>query len=153
MNSGMKLKKNINIPKPIQKPYPQLVLGTSGKRMMDIACREADGINLIEVKPEDLPKYVNNVKDNLKKYDRDISEFEISHCCYIRLEDKQQGMDKLKIKHGTIGNQYIGTLEDVKEEIERLEELGINKMVIWSVSKSKQSEIKDPLETFARKVI
>jgi len=62
-----KLDKNINIPKPIQKPYPQLVLGTSGKRMIDIACREADGINLISLKAEDFPETINNIKKNFKK--------------------------------------------------------------------------------------
>jgi len=48
-----KLEKNRNFPKSIQKPYPQLVLGTSGKRMTDIACREADGININNVAPND----------------------------------------------------------------------------------------------------
>ena len=33
-----------NFPKPIQKPYPQIVVGTTGKRMTDIACKEADGV-------------------------------------------------------------------------------------------------------------
>ena len=149
-----KLEKNRNFPKPIQKPYPQLVLGTNKKRITDIACREADGINLIDIKPDDLPEHVNKVKLNLKKYNRDVSEFEISFCSTITLIDNQQEMDKLKVKYHTLGNQYIGYPEDVKEEMGNLEELGIDKIMLWDVKKSKQSEsIKDPLETFANKIM
>jgi len=149
-----KLEKNRNIPKPIQKPYPQLVLGTSGKRMIDIACREADGINLIRIKADDLPETVNIIKKNLKKYNRDISEFEISCCIIITFIDNQQEIDNLKVEYLPYGNHYRGFPEDVKEEMDNLEELGFGKMLLWGVSKSQQSEsIKDPLETFANKIM
>lgn len=150
-----KLEKNRNFPKSIQKPYPQLVLGTSGKRMIDIACREADGINLTDIKHDELPEYINKVKANLKKYNREVSEFEISICSNITLIDNQQEMD-LKVKyHSTdIGISIIGYPEDVKEEMDNLEELGIDKMMLWNVKMSKKSEsIKDPLETFANKIM
>ena len=149
-----KLDKNINIPKPIQKPYPQLVLGTSGKRMIDIACREADGINLISLKAEDFPETINNIKKNLKKYNRDISEFEVSCCSIITLIDNQEEIDNLKVEYLPYGNHYIGFPEDVKKEMDNLEELGFGKVTLWGVLKSKQSEsIKDPLETFASKIM
>ncbi|UCC18342.1 MAG: LLM class flavin-dependent oxidoreductase, partial [Promethearchaeota archaeon] len=36
-----KLEKHRNFPKSIQKPYPQIVIGTNhGRRMIDLACRE-----------------------------------------------------------------------------------------------------------------
>ncbi len=149
-----KLEDNINIPKPIQKPYPQIVLGTAGKRMTDIACREADGINLVSLKAEDLPKSISNIKANLKKYNRDMSEFEISYCCVITLTDNQQEVDKLKVDYQPHGNYYTGFPEDIKEEIDNLEDLGISKMFLWAVTKSRKSEsIKDPLETFANKIM
>jgi len=38
--------------------------------------------------------------------------------------------------------------------MDKLEELGITKMILWGIFKSAKSEsIKDPLEIFARKVI
>jgi alkanesulfonate monooxygenase SsuD/methylene tetrahydromethanopterin reductase-like flavin-dependent oxidoreductase (luciferase family) len=148
------LEKNLNLPKPIQKPYPQLVLGTSGKRMTDIACRDADGINLIDVKPEELPEYINRIKANLKKYNRDLSEFEISFCSTITLIDNQEEIDKLNVKYHSTGNLYRGYPEDVKEEMDNLEELGIERMMLWNVNRSRKSKsIKDPLETFANKVM
>ena len=149
-----KLEKNRNLPKSIQKPYPQLVLGTSGKRMMDIACREADGINFNDVKPDILPEYINQVKSNLKKYNRDISEFEISYCSTITLLDNQQEMEKLMVKDNVFGNQYIGFPDDVKEEMDSLEELGIDKMMLWDINKPVGAKlIKDPIETFVNKVM
>ena len=149
-----KLEKNRNFPKSIQKPYPQLVLGTSGKRMMDIACREADGINFNDVKLDKLPEYINQVKSNLKKYNRDISEFEISYCSTITLLDNQQEMEKLIVKDNVFGNQYIGFPDDVKEEIDNLEELGIDKMILWDINKPVRAElIKDPIETFVNKIM
>ncbi len=149
-----KLEDNRNFPKPIQKPYPQIVLGTASKRMTEIACRDADGINLISIKTDDIPTAINNIKANLKKYNRDISEFEISYCCVITLTDNQKEIDKLKVDYQPHGNYYTGFPEDVKEEIDNLEDLGVNKMLLWAVTKSKQSEsIKDPLETFAKKIM
>jgi len=149
-----KLEKNRNFPKSVQKPYPQLVLGTSGKRMMDIACREADGINFNDVKPDQLPEYINKVKSNLKKYKRDISEFEISYCSTITLLDNQQEMDKLIVKYNVFGTQYIGFPDDVKEEMNKLEELGIDKMILWNINKPVRAElIKDPIETFVNEVM
>ena len=148
-----KLEKNLNIPKPIQKPYPQIVLGTSGKRMTDIACREADGINLIDMNPEKLPEYVKNVKENLQKYNRDISEFEISFCSVIILTDDQEETEKLKVDYQPYGIIYTGYPEDIKEEITNLEDLGITRIMLWAVNKSEKAEIKDPLETFASKLM
>ena len=149
-----KLEKNRNFPKSIQKPYPQLVLGSSGKRMMDIACREADGINFNDIKPDQLPEYINKVKSNLKKYNRDISEFEISYCSTITLLDNQQEMDKLTVKYNVFGSQYIGFPDDVKEEMDNLEEMGIDKMMLWDINKPVRAEsIKDPIETFVNKVM
>jgi len=144
-----KIQKNTNFPKPIQRPYPQLVIGTLGKRMTDIACREADGINLVNIKPDDLPGHINKLKNSLKKYKRDISEFEISCCSVIILEERGE----LKERFDPNGIYYTGSTENLKEKMDTLEELGIDKMMLWGVNKTAQSEIDDPLETFANEVM
>jgi delta-aminolevulinic acid dehydratase/porphobilinogen synthase len=125
------------------------VLGTSGKRMIDIACREADGINLINIKHEKLPEYLNMIKDKLRKYDRDVIDFEISYCSFIFLKEGNE----VKIRFNPIGNQYTGSTENLKELINELEENGIKKIILWGVDKTRKSEIKDPLLTFANEVI
>ena len=56
--------------------------------------------------------------------------------------------------NGSFGPIYIGYPEDVKEEMNKFEALGIDKMMLWGIYKSKQSESKeDPLEIFASKVM
>ena len=75
------LKRHRNFPKPIQKPYPQIVVGTAGRRMIDIACREADGVNLdVWYAPniEDIPPRIAYINERLEKHNRDPSKFEIS---------------------------------------------------------------------------
>jgi len=94
-----KLERNRNYPKPIQKPYPQIVLGTSGKRMIDIACREADGINipylLSPFKLEKISTQISDIEEKLKKYNRDPSTFEISLFCTVILAQNQEDLENI----------------------------------------------------------
>ena len=157
------LEKNINYPKPIQKPYPQIVLGTTGKRMTTIACREVDGINLPYSKPDDLPKRIKTIKEKLAYFNRDLKNFEISLFNTITLVNSQEELDELieKIiarykegekptKEDVLRNQLIGFPEDVKEKIKEVEEIGINKMIL-AVRES--DTIEDPLRIFHEKIM
>jgi len=158
-----KLENNKNYPKPIQKPYPQIVLGTTGKRMTEIACKEADGINLPYVVPDKLSKSIANINKLLSKYNRDKTEFEISYFNAITLVNSQEELDSLieKIikkapkdkkptKEDILNNQFIGFPEDIQDKIEKIEEMGIEKVVI-AVRKSES--IEDPLKVFVDKVM
>ncbi len=158
-----KLENNRNYPKPIQKPYPQIILGTDGKRMMDIACREADGINLPYTKIDDLPDAINRIKINLEKYQRDVENFEISYFNTINVVDSQEELDaiveriikaapedKKPLKEDILRNSFIGCTEDLKNQITKVEEMGIQKMVI-AIRKSES--IEDPMKLFADKIM
>ena len=158
-----KLVNNRNYPKPIQKPYPQIVLGTTGKRMTAIACREADGINLPYTRPDDIPESINKIKTKLEEFNRELSDFEISYFNTINIVESQDELDNLveKImerykegekpsKEDVIRNQMIGFPEDIKEKISLLEDMGIDKLVIAI----RQSDtIKDPLKLFKEKIM
>ncbi len=158
-----KLEKNRNYPKPVQKPHPQIVLGTSGKRMTEIACREADGINLPYIKPNELEGKISIIRSHLKKYKRDPSKFEISYFGAINLVKDQEEIDKLvqiaidrapedkkPTKEEVLDNSFIGFPEDIKEKINSLENKGIDKIVI-AIRKSEN--IEDPLKLFVDKVM
>lgn len=158
-----KLENNRNYPKPIQKPYPQIILGTDGKRMMDIACREADGINLPYTKIDDLPDAINRIKTNLEKYQRDVENFEISYFNTINVVDTKEELDaiveriikaapedKKPSKEDILRNSFIGFTEDLKNQIAKVEEIGIQKMVI-AIRKS--DSIEDPMKLFADKIM
>lgn len=158
-----KLENNRNYPKPVQKPYPPIILGTSGKRMTNIACREADGINLPYTKAEDLADMIKNIRELLSSFDRDSSKFEISLFNAITIVDSQEELDsevekiierykeeEKPTKEDVLRNQFIGFPEDIKEKIAQVNDLGIERMV-FIVRKSET--IEDPLKLFHEKVM
>jgi alkanesulfonate monooxygenase SsuD/methylene tetrahydromethanopterin reductase-like flavin-dependent oxidoreductase (luciferase family) len=157
-----KLEKCPNFPKPVQKPYPQIVVGSQGVRMQTIACREADGINMFEKGEDDLKKSVSFINEKLKKFRRDPSKFEISlqsSITLVRNEKekndvisevlKRNGDDKLT-KEKILANRFIGTTDEIGERMRRLERMGIKKLVTH-VGGSPQ--IKDPLKLFSEEVL
>ncbi len=143
------VKNILNYPKPIQKPYPQIVLGTTGLRMTDIACREADGINIMfAFQMKDIPDQVSLIKENLKKYNRDPSEFEISILYPVTLVKTQEELEKFSERERT--NAFIGFPEDIKERFAVLEDLGVTKILTVTVT---SPDFDDPLKVFAEKVM
>lgn len=160
-----KLVKHRNFPKPLQKPYPQLVVGTTGKRMIDIACREADGVNLDLLYAQNIDgllPIISDINDRLKKYNRDPSLFEISLFTTITIVESQKKLDDLVerilkrtpkdqnlTKEDILQNQYIGFPEDLKAKMTRLDDMGIKKTVMWL----RRSDFKDSLSTFSKKVM
>ena len=158
-----KLENNRNYPKPIQKPHPQIVLGTDGKRMTNIACREADGINLPYTKIDDLSKTISKIRQKLEKYNRDTERFEISYFNAITIVDSQEELDsivdriikaapedKKPTRESLLSNSFIGFPEDIKSQIAKVQDLGIDKMVI---SLRKSEKIEDPMKLFVEKIM
>ncbi|MHA2036401.1 MAG: LLM class flavin-dependent oxidoreductase [Promethearchaeota archaeon] len=162
-----KLERCRNFPKPIQEPYPQIVLGTSGKRMTEIACRETDGINLsypnhkVFLKQQ-LSSNVSEIKEILKKYDKDPANFEISLFSSITIVENQTDLDKRieeiiknaagpmkPTKEYLLDHQFIGFPEDINEKIIELEKMGIDK-IVFSLGRS---DVEEPLKLFNKKMI
>ena len=148
-----KLIKHRNFPKPVQKPYPQIILGTSGDRMTDIACREADGINISMGNIEQVRARIPFIEEKLKKYNRDPSDFEISLFTSVALVNDQEELEALRRKRKILKRRlkslFIDTLEGLKEKIAMIENLGVNKMVI-SVE---DTNLDDPIEIFSKELM
>ena len=143
------LKRTLNNPKPIQKPYPQIVVGAAGLKMTDIACREADGINLMPTfKEKERQERISLIKDNLKKYNRDPSEFEISIFNPVILVNTQEELEKVSKQQ--FMNAFIGFPEDIKEKFATLEDLGVKKIVTAAIM---GPDFDDRVKLFAEKVM
>jgi alkanesulfonate monooxygenase SsuD/methylene tetrahydromethanopterin reductase-like flavin-dependent oxidoreductase (luciferase family) len=154
-----KLENCKNFPKPIQKPWPQIVIGGRQNRIVTIACREADGINLSFQGLNELEERTRFIASKLKKYNRDSEKFEISGFNLITLvnneeelnEAVRQMIERAKQENEELSreqiltNRFIGYVEDVKTKIKRAEDLGVRKMVI-NVRGS--PSIKDPVKLF-----
>ena len=151
-----RLERHRNFPKSVQKPYPQIVIGTNGKRMIDIACREADGINLpyLDIQQQEvLRESITTIEEKLKKYDRDPLEFEISLFANVTIVDSQESLESLIGEREILKSQmkylFMGTSEDIKEKIKEIENLGVKKMVIVVES----PDLQDSLDIFNREIM
>ena len=151
-----RLERHRNFPKSVQKPYPQIVIGTNGKRMIDIACREADGINLpyLEIQQQEvLRESITTIEKKLKKYNRDPLEFEISLFTNVTIVDSQESLESLIGEREILKSQmkylFMGTSEDIKEKIKEIENLGVKKMVIVVES----PDLQDSLDIFNREIM
>ncbi len=152
-----KLEKHLNFPKSVQKPYPQIVVGTNnGKRMIDIACREADGVNLAYVTPRDQKRFresISIINEKLKKYNRDPTEFEISIYTFITIIDSQETLERIRkekrIFKSNLKYQFIGNVNTIQEKIHEVENLGVKKMVIIVESPI----MEDPISFFSKEIM
>jgi alkanesulfonate monooxygenase SsuD/methylene tetrahydromethanopterin reductase-like flavin-dependent oxidoreductase (luciferase family) len=157
-----KLEKCLNFPKPIQKPYPQIVVGSQGIRMQTIACREADGINMFEKGEEDLKESTGFINKKLREMGRDPSKFEISLQSPITLvrnekeedylvnEILKRDKDENSTKERILENRFIGTTDEIRGRMQTLEQIGIKKLVTHVGG---SPSIKDPLKLFYEEVV
>jgi alkanesulfonate monooxygenase SsuD/methylene tetrahydromethanopterin reductase-like flavin-dependent oxidoreductase (luciferase family) len=154
-----KLQNCKNFPKPIQKPWPQIVVGGRQNRLVTIACREADGINLPHHGLDELEERTHFIASKLKKYNKDPEGFEISAFNLITLVNNEEELNKAisqMIERAKQENQvlnreqilrdsFTGYVEDVRAKVKHAEDLGVKKMVI--VVRGGRS-VKDPMKLF-----
>jgi alkanesulfonate monooxygenase SsuD/methylene tetrahydromethanopterin reductase-like flavin-dependent oxidoreductase (luciferase family) len=151
-----KLENHRNFPKSIQKPYPQIVIGTNGERMIDIACREADAINLPYLIPRDQKRFketISLIDETLNKYNRDPSDFEISLYTNITMAKSQEEIENIrrerKIFKSNLKYLFMGDVKAIKEKIQEVENLGIRKMVVMVGS----PDMEEPLKIFNNEIM
>jgi alkanesulfonate monooxygenase SsuD/methylene tetrahydromethanopterin reductase-like flavin-dependent oxidoreductase (luciferase family) len=154
-----KLENCKNFPKPIQKPWPQIVIGGTQNRLVTIASREADGINLPHHGLDELEERIRFISSKLKKYNRDPEKFEISAFNLITLvndeeelnEAIRQMIERAKQENQELSreqilrNSFTGYIEDVRAKIKHAEDLGVRKMVIFVHG---SPLVKDPMKVF-----
>jgi alkanesulfonate monooxygenase SsuD/methylene tetrahydromethanopterin reductase-like flavin-dependent oxidoreductase (luciferase family) len=165
-----KLENCKNFPKPIQKPWPQIVIGGRQNRVVTLACREADGINLPHHGLDELEERTRFIASKLKKYNRDPERFEISAFNIITLVNNEEELNeairqtieqakrsraagffvKELGREQILRNSFIGYVEDIKAKIRRAEDLGVRKMVIFVFG---SPSVKDPLKLFHDKLM
>jgi len=159
-----KLENCRNFPKPIQKPWPQIVIGATKDRLTTIACREADGINIPHIGVNELGKRVDFISSKLHKYRRSPETFEISTFNVVTLVNSEEELDATidrMIQNAKQRNQeltreeilnesFIGSVDEVREKIKKADELGVRKMVITIRG---GPSIQDPLKLFHDRIM
>src|SRR5918911_313693 len=143
-------------PKPIQKPYPPILVGGSGERKtLKIVAKYADACNLFG-SPETVRNKLGVLKEHCKSVGRDYDSILKTKLSAIIVDDNSE-MVKNKVRETFRGipeeqiKEFVihGTPEDVLRQIEILKEVGIQYLIV-DLEPSRELEA---LDTFANKVI
>ena len=168
-----KVEKAFCNPKPVQKPYPPIMIGGGGKRILQIAAREADilnlnppvtegVVNLAEAfkfdKPE-VKRRIAMVKDFVKAANRQPDALEISGGGFvIAAKDKATADAMIAATAQAVGIADVeaarnsplvlaGTFEDLKRELAwRVENFGMTYYFL-------NFQSLDTMQTFAKEVM
>ena len=143
-------------PKPIQKPSPPILIGGSGERKtLKIVAKYADACNLFG-SPETVRKKLDVLKDHCKSVGRNYDSILKTKLGAIVIDDNTE-MAKNRVQRTLKGipegqiNEFViyGTPEDVSRQIEKLEQVGIQYLIV-DLEPDRELEA---LDTFASKII
>ena len=168
--------KAYNFPKPVQKPYPPIMIGGAGKRVLEIAAREADIVNVVSsaitTNPgESAPKFdkpqlgrrLGMLRDFARAAGRDPDSIEISGFPFVFISRDKSAADAMAARIAS-RNGYadvdearqapgllLGTPEEIRRELlSRIEEF---KMTYYMVSLPNEESVKlfaaEVMPTFA----
>jgi alkanesulfonate monooxygenase SsuD/methylene tetrahydromethanopterin reductase-like flavin-dependent oxidoreductase (luciferase family) len=127
-------------PKPIQKPYPKIMVGGTGENLLKVVAKHADIYNHPFRSPEDIKQKLHNLKDHCADVGRNYHEIERSvliRCLIRNSYDDINGVIKPWKKEGEKLGEFekriaaiVGTPEDIISKISRYIDIGITHFVI-----------------------
>jgi probable F420-dependent oxidoreductase len=147
-----KIDKAYNFPKPLQQPHPPIMIGGSGRKILEIAGREADIVNLIaavyqgSVEPSQqarfdnvqLKKKIAQLHDIARAAGRDPDSIELSGFPLVLMSASKSEADAMAKSAGDASGiadldevrrlpmSLIGTPEEIKRELRyRIEEFNM----------------------------
>ncbi len=86
-------------PKPIQKPYPPIIIGTGGeKKMLKLVAEKADGWNYGALTPEEFKRKALVLRKHCESVGRDFNEIEKSLELYVFIAETLEKAETMK-KH------------------------------------------------------
>ena len=134
------LKEALCFPKPYQKPHPRLWIGsmTGGNRMLRIAAKYGDGINLAwSFSPEKCQELFKKLDNNCLKYNRSPADIKRSLGFWTRIYKDETDMEKGLIQEAEkrnitveeykerVAGALVGTKEQVIQKLIAYKEIGI----------------------------
>ena len=170
--SDFAIDKAYNFPQPVQKPYPPIMIGGGGRKVIQIAGRHADMLSLVPPNPEgitDLHRTVTFTRqqfrervdlflDTARAAGRDASKLEVSTLSYLLMSKEQSQAEQMLAASASEAETdletarraltYVtGTPEDVRREIRsRYEELDLSYFSFYFSSR-------EMLKTFGAEVM
>jgi len=150
-------------PKPLQKPYPPIMVGGSGERLLlRVAAKHADRYNHPFGTPKELKRKIEVLKEHCKAIGRDHREIEISVLIKVIVgcDDKEvrRTIGKAKLAGETVeqylertnGEASIGTPEQVISDLNEYTNLGITHFILHFIGLDPELKM---LQLFASKIL
>ena len=130
-------------PKPIQKPYPPILIGGQGNAAMRRAAGLGDGWHPNGSSPDKMASRIEKLGRIAESQGRSLSDLKIS----VRSE-----LDVLPSDSGSSESPTVGSKDQILETIDAYWKLGVKEMV-FSVSTDDTERIRTVMENFAEKVM
>ncbi|MBS7625791.1 LLM class flavin-dependent oxidoreductase [Candidatus Bathyarchaeota archaeon] len=85
----------VSYPKPLQKPYPPMMIGGKSNKLLRIAAEHADNINLVNCTPEEYESRLNTFAKYCSEAGRDYGSITKSYHCNVIIGDKDEIKEKV----------------------------------------------------------
>ena len=150
-------------PKPVQQPYPPVLIGGHGEKyLLRAAARHADICNIgSEMSLEKHQAKLKVLEEHCRRADRDVSEIEVSHNTRVLIAESELELEQM-ISHGasetgtnvsnyraSLSNAVAGTPDQCIEHIQSYVDAGISYFFLIFPN----SAPTNALELFAREVM
>ena len=137
------------MPKPVQQPYPPIIVGGVSDRTLRVAAKHADDWNQIEPL-EEARRNIERMKAVCAEVGRDFSAMRLSVQVPFKLSDDKAEVDAhvqrsaANFNYGTHkvsefynsledqvrASQLTGSVEDIKEQVAKWVEIGVNHFIL-----------------------
>lgn len=146
-------------PKPLQKPYPPILIGGVGKKWtLPIVAKYANGWNALPSSPEKMAELLKALDGYCAEYKRDCAEIEKSYLTRLVLSDDSQKVDQAAQALAQIrrispeqakATILAGNSEEVKKQVQAYIDAGITHIIIGQ----RQPYDREGLQRFAKEVM
>jgi len=114
-------------PTPLQKPRPPIVVGGGGRRLLKVAAKHADIINLSGGSTEEVRRKLDVLEEQCRELGRDFDKIEKSWGRYLFIAEDEKEMEENRDTISAVPAESItaGTAEKVIDEIQAFADIGI----------------------------
>jgi alkanesulfonate monooxygenase SsuD/methylene tetrahydromethanopterin reductase-like flavin-dependent oxidoreductase (luciferase family) len=165
----------INSPKPVQEPYPEILIAFKSKRYLPaVAAEFADRVNLLGADDAEVKMVMDAVAEHCPEYDRDFNKIIFGgFASLIFMDDKVQEVDipstirnraieigadpeELLGEHEGYTISYVGPISGCAEALrKRTVDIGVREVVICidTLSENSYERTMEGLREFTRRVM
>jgi len=110
-------------PKPVQKPYPKILLAGFGQKTFERIVNYADGyLSALAMPIPVFEQLISGFKQTVEKSGKNLDDFNISTLTFPQITENSSGN----------GDRFpmTGTIEEVGSDIKKLKEIGVNRAIL-----------------------